>query len=96
MSAPPSPFASLPRIRRLLDELKLRPLSISHSEAYGIVELWRSEDGHLDYGRDLAEYIGPEGDETAGNFTELIVLTLNVLPDLLAKVEQYEEGQYGA
>jgi hypothetical protein len=80
--------ASIERVRGLLEDLRLMPLGVSRSEAYGIVERWQ-EDETIRYGRDLAEWIGPEGDETAANFTELIVLALNMLPTLL---RAYEEG----
>lgn len=73
--------------RGLLEELRLMPLGMSQSECYGIVERWL-EDGNIRYGRDLAEWIGAEGDETAYKFTELIVLTMNMLPSLLAVLEE--------
>lgn len=75
--------APLDAIRKLMNELQLKPLGISHSEAIGIVERWQDADGHLEYGRDLAEYIGDDGDETAWKFAELIVTVLNALPELL-------------
>lgn len=83
--------ASIERARDLLEGLRLMPLGVSHSEAYGIVERWQGDDGQLRYGRDLAEWIGPEGDETAANFTELIVLALNMLPTLL---RAYDESSH--
>lgn len=80
--------ASIERVHGLLEGLRLMPLGVSHSEAYGIVERWQDDGGTIQYGRDLAEWIGPEGDETAANFTELIVLALNMLPTLLRAYEE--------
>ena len=92
---PNSTAQLLDYMRAQLDALQLRPLAVSHSEAYGVVEQWSDDDG-IHYGRDLAEYIGAEGDETAKRFTELIVVALNALPMLLDRIEKLEEGQYGA
>lgn len=74
--------------RDLMEDLRLMPLGMSHSESYGIVERWEGDDGHLKYGRDLAEWIGAEGDETARKFTQLIVVALNMLPSLLRVLDE--------
>jgi hypothetical protein len=81
------------KARNLLEDLRLMPLGVSHSEAYGIVERWHGDDGFIKYGRDLAEWIGAEGDETAEKFTELIVVALNMLPSLLSVFEEANRGE---
>ncbi len=85
-------IAATAHLRDLLEDLRLMPLGVSRSAAYGIVERWQDDEGRIKYGRDLAERIGPETDETAAKFTELICAALNMLPTLLRVYEEAESN----